>query len=131
MFKRKAVNLIRRQSHRVRDNYLFPQTVTEPFDSITEAGQIRFSYCQLLLNIVVLYNRACNQLRKKRNVKRQIPQILLSLVFPSPHIYHIGHGLEGIKGNADRKSNISVRQHFFSKQTVANLQKEIKVFKIA
>ena len=61
---------------------------------------------KLLRHISVGHNRARHKLRKHGHKNRKLQEIFLCRYVAPVHINHIGHGLEGVKRNADGKRQV-------------------------
>ena len=64
---------------------------------------------KLYVDIVVAYDRACNQLRKHGDVQRQRKQIVLRRNLSAVYVNDIAERLKRVKRNADRHDDIRHR----------------------
>ena len=79
-------------------------------DAFREIIQIFPAFLHLLRNGLVLYNGSCDQLRKHGNIGSIADPVLLHVRISAIDINGIGHGLEGEKGDTDRKRDIQKGQ---------------------
>ena len=64
----------------------------------------------LVCDILVLYDRACNQLGEEGHIECKLEVILLHFAFAPVDIHHIGECLEGKEGDADGKRDLRIRK---------------------
>ena len=79
-----------------------------------------------LLDIVVAYDRACNQLREHGDVQRQRKQIVLRRNLSAVYVNDVAERLKRVKRNADRHDDIRHR-NTQSEQAVCRADEEIQI----
>ena len=84
------------------------------------------SHGKLHVDIVVAYDRACNQLRKHGNVQRQRKRVVLRRNLPAVYVNDVAERLKGVKRDADRHDN-ACHRNTQSKQTVRRTNEEIQI----
>ena len=94
----------------IRQQDLFSHTGHKAVDAFREVIQIFPAFLHLLRNGLILYDGSCDQLRKHGNIGSIADPVLLHVRISTVNINGIGHGLEGEKGDTDRKRNIQKGQ---------------------
>ena len=85
---------------------------------------------QLRSDIRITDNGACNQLRKKSDIRRQINEVLLRANRSSVNIHSVAEDLKGIEADSDGKRHAQQR-HSQACHCIEIADKEIRVFEIS
>ena len=84
------------------------------------------SHGKLHVDIVITYNRACDQLREHGDVQRQRKQIVLRRNLSAVYVNDVAERLKRVKRDADRHDNVRHR-NAQSEQAVRRADEEIQI----
>ena len=90
----------------VGEQQLFGQTDEKAADALRTPGGGGAAGADLLVDVVILHDRTGDQLREKRYVQKQLPEIRLRRGVAAVDVDHIGENLEGVKGDANRQGDL-------------------------
>ena len=94
--------------HRIRHKHLLRQAHAKAPETRGHALKRDGTSIELGFDIVVFDDRAGDELRKERDVQKNLQIASLGGDFPAVHIYHIRHRLERVKRYADGKSDVRI-----------------------
>ena len=96
-------NLRKYHANGIGQQHLLCQPPDKEHGAVSEFAKGLLSGMQLLLNIRVSYDGACDQLWEHGHIQGKIHKILLRLHILAIYIYNIGKDLEGIERDPDRQ----------------------------
>jgi len=102
-------NAVHDHADSIGNEYFFGKTAEKTADALCDFRQVHGTFCQLCFDVLVLDDRACDQLRKADDVERELCKIFLYGNIPPIHVNDVGHCLKGEKGNADGQCNVRHR----------------------
>ncbi len=108
--------------------YLLPETAHKLHHAGCKQVAVFLPRIKLLCNRFVLYNRTGNQLREQSHIRPERNNIALHLRLPAVNVHRVGHCLECVKGNSDRKCQMKQR-NFTAKQGIHIPNQKIRIFK--
>lgn len=114
----------------VGQQYFLGKSADEPSDAFIEFGAVNGAVIQLFGDIGIAYNWSGNQLRKHRDIGTEGDQTLLRVCFSAVQVNRIGHRLERIEADADRKTQSQLVDAGEAEQ-VQIADKEVIVFEEA
>ena len=117
---------VRNLREHIGQQYLFAETEQKAADALGKLRKRVLAYGKLYVDIVVAYDRACNQLREHGDVQRQRKQIVLRRNLSAVYVNDVAERLKGIKRDADRHDN-ACHRNTQSKQTVRRTNEEIQI----
>ena len=93
----------------IGQQYLFAEAEQKAADALGKLRKRVLAHGKLYVDIVVAYDRACNQLREHGNVQRQRKRIVLRRNLSAVYVNDIAERLKRVKRNADRHDDIRHR----------------------
>ena len=90
----------------VSDEELFGESHDEPPDALGRLPRFHRTIRQLGFHVLILDDRACNELRKQRNIEQKPEWILLHMNIAAVHVDHIAHRLEREERDADGQRDV-------------------------
>ena len=77
------------KTHLVCDQYLFGETEDKPAHAAADPIDIELPLLDLLCDILVTHDGACDQLREEGNIKEDIEEVLLHQLLVAIHVDHV------------------------------------------
>ena len=100
---------VRNLREHIGQQYLFAETEQKAADALGKLRKRVLAHSKLYVDIVVAYDRACNQLREHGDVQRQRKQIVLRRNLSAVYVNDVAERLKRVKRNADRHDDIRHR----------------------
>ena len=107
------VNIVHYLGKSICKQHFFPKAPAKPHDSGSKFLRSNLPLLDLPGNILVFYDRACDQLREKGNIQKHVSIISLCFYFSPIDIDHIGKRLKRIKRNPDGKGDLRCGSYGF------------------
>ena len=117
---------VRNLREHVGQQHLFAEPEQEAADTLGKLRKRVLSHGKLHVDIVVAYDRACNQLREHGDVQRQRKQIVLRRNLSAVYVNDVAERLKRVKRDADRHDNVRHR-NAQSEQAVRRADEEIQI----
>ena len=102
---RNRKEIVRTLAQDIGNQRLFGQSDNKTADTDGQVRAIGAPFMQPFCYIMVTDNGSGDELGKKRDIQGYVNGILLHLNFAAIQVNHIGHGLEGKKGNTNGQVN--------------------------